>query len=77
VLEDHYFGSLRERILAFFDGLGPRTLAPRYPAKTAIPRWPTSVRVGALFERAPLRRHNMIAMEAMRRARGTTWFASA
>jgi glutamine synthetase len=68
-LEDHYFGAIRERILAYMMDLDRELWRLGIPAKTRHNEVaPAQFELAPLFERASLSAdHNMIAMEAMRR----------
>lgn len=68
-LEDHYFGAIRERILAFMMDLDRELWKLGIPAKTRHNEVaPAQFELAPMFERASLSAdHNMIAMELMRR----------
>jgi glutamine synthetase len=68
-LEDHYFGSIRERILAYMMDLDRELWRLGVPAKTRHNEVaPAQFELAPLFERSSLGAdHNMVAMECMRR----------
>lgn len=68
-LEDHYFGAIRERILAFMMDLDRELWKLGIPAKTRHNEVaPAQFELAPMFERSALSAdHNMLAMEVMRR----------
>jgi glutamine synthetase len=68
-LEDHYFGAIRERILAFMMDLDRELWKLGIPAKTRHNEVaPAQFELAPMFERSALSAdHNMIVMELMRR----------
>jgi glutamine synthetase len=68
-LEDHYFGAIRERILAFMMDLDRTLWKLGIPAKTRHNEVaPAQFELAPMFERATLSAdHNMVVMEVMRR----------
>ncbi len=68
-LEDHYFGAIRERILAFMMDLDRELWRLGIPAKTRHNEVaPAQFELAPMFEKSSLGAdHNMIAMETMRR----------
>ncbi len=68
-LEDHYFGTIRERILAFMMDLDRELWKLGIPAKTRHNEVaPAQFELAPMFERASLSAdHNMLTMELMRR----------
>jgi len=68
-LEDHYFGAIRERILAFMMDLDRELWRLGIPSKTRHNEVaPAQFEMAPLFERSSLAAdHNMIVMELMRR----------
>jgi glutamine synthetase len=68
-LEDHYFGSIRERILSFMMDLDRELWRLGIPSKTRHNEVaPAQFELAPLFERSSLGAdHNMMTMEAMRR----------
>jgi glutamine synthetase len=68
-LEDHYFGAIRERILAFMMDLDRELWKLGIPAKTRHNEVaPAQFELAPMFERALLSAdHNMMVMETMRR----------
>jgi glutamine synthetase len=68
-LEDHYFGAIRERILAFMMDLDRELWKLGVPAKTRHNEVaPAQFELAPMFERSALAAdHNMLAMEVMRR----------
>lgn len=68
-LEDHYFGAIRERILAFMMDLDRQLWKLGIPAKTRHNEVaPAQFELAPMFERATLSAdHNMLIMEVMRR----------
>jgi glutamine synthetase len=68
-LEDHYFGAIRERILAYMMDLDRELWRLGVPAKTRHNEVaPAQFELAPLFERSSLSAdHNMVAMETMRR----------
>jgi len=68
-LEDHYFGAIRERILAFMMDLDRELWKLGIPAKTRHNEVaPAQFELAPMFERSALSAdHNMLVMELMRR----------
>lgn len=68
-LEDHYFGAIRERILAFMMDLDRELWKRGVPAKTRHNEVaPAQFELAPMFERTSLSAdHNMVVMELMRR----------
>jgi len=68
-LEDHYFGSIRERVLAYMMDLDRELWRLGVPAKTRHNEVaPAQFELAPIFERSSLSAdHNMLAMECMRR----------
>jgi glutamine synthetase len=68
-LEDHYFGAIRERILAFMMDLDRELWKLGIPAKTRHNEVaPAQFELAPMFERSTLSAdHNMLVMEVMRR----------
>ncbi|MGH7441117.1 MAG: glutamine synthetase III [bacterium] len=68
-LEDHYFGSIRERILAFMMDLDRELWRLGIPSKTRHNEVaPAQFEMAPIFERSSIAAdHNMIVMELMRR----------
>jgi glutamine synthetase len=68
-LEDHYFGAIRERILAFMMDLDRELWKLGIPAKTRHNEVaPAQFELAPMFERSALSAdHNMLVMEVMRR----------
>jgi glutamine synthetase len=68
-LEDHYFGAIRERILAFMMDLDRELWKLGIPAKTRHNEVaPAQFELAPMFERSSLSAdHNMVVMELMRR----------
>lgn len=68
-LEDHYFGAIRERILAFMMDLDRELWKRGIPAKTRHNEVaPAQFELAPMFERTSLSAdHNMVTMELMRR----------
>ncbi|MGC4069922.1 MAG: glutamine synthetase III [Polyangiaceae bacterium] len=68
-LEDHYFGAIRERILAFMIDLDRELWKLGIPAKTRHNEVaPAQFELAPMFERSALSAdHNMLVMEVMRR----------
>ncbi|HMA92623.1 MAG TPA: glutamine synthetase III [Polyangiaceae bacterium] len=68
-LEDHYFGAIRERILAFMMDLDRELWKRGVPAKTRHNEVaPAQFELAPVFERTSLSAdHNMVVMELMRR----------
>ncbi|HEY5955043.1 MAG TPA: glutamine synthetase III, partial [Polyangiaceae bacterium] len=68
-LEDHYFGAIRERILAFMMDLDRELWKLGIPAKTRHNEVaPAQFELAPMFERSSLSAdHNMVTMELMRR----------
>ncbi len=68
-LEDHYFGAIRERILAYMMDLDRELWRLGIPAKTRHNEVaPAQFELAPMFEKSSLGAdHNMIAMETMRR----------